>query len=99
MELNGMQTQDSIYGRRPWTSLPESIVDDQLVAYTKPASVIARIRPPIPNIGWTAPRFGYERHEIGIRDIAHLETIYPRIDYTGSPASYSGTLTPALGVM
>jgi hypothetical protein len=94
-----MQTQDSIYARRPWTSLPESIVDDQLIAYTKPASVIARTRPPIPNIGRTARRFGYQRNEIGIGDIAHLEQIYPRVDYTGSPASYSGTLTPALGVM
>lgn len=94
-----MTTQDSIYARRPWNSLPESIVDDQLIAYTKPASAIANTRPPILNIGRTAPRFGYQRREIGISDLAHIEQIYPRVDYTGSPASYSGTMTPALGVM
>lgn len=90
---------DSIYARRPWNSLPERIVDDQLEEYTRPASEIALIRPPIPNIGRTPPRFGYEKHTLGIRDIAFVEEIYPRIDFTGRQSGYSGTLTPALGVM
>lgn len=94
-----MATQDSIYARRPWTTLPEVIVDDQLRLYTRPASSIALTRPPIPNVGKTAPRFGYARREIGIRDIARLDTVYPRVDFTGSVGSYSGTATPAFGVM
>lgn len=90
---------DSIYARRPWNSLPENIVDDALDYYTRPASEIALTRPPIPNIGRTPPRFGYSKHTLGIRDIAFIEEIYPRIDFSGRQSGYSGTATPAMGVM
>jgi len=95
-----MSDQDSVYARRPWNSLPENIVDNALDYYTRPSNEIAMTRPPIPNIGKTAPRFGYQRQPLGITDIAHLDEIYPRrIDYTGQQADFSGTITPALGVM
>lgn len=94
-----MSSQDSVYNRRPWNSLPEKIVDDRLSYYTRPANEIAMTRPPVPNIGKTAPRFGYAQRAFGIRDVAHVNEIYPRVDFTGSPSGYSGTMTPVLGVM
>lgn len=94
-----MATQDSIYARRPWNSLPEQIVDNQLAAYTRPAADLSMTAPPIPNIGRVAPRFGYEKKTIGIRDIAHIQEMYPRVDFSGRQSGYSGTMSPALGVM
>jgi len=91
--------QDSIYARRPWNSLPETIVDEALAYYTRPANQIALTRPPIPNIGRTPARFGYDNRQIGIRDIATLDDRYPRVDFTGRVSGYSGTMSPVLGVM
>lgn len=90
---------DSIYARKPWNSLPERIVDERLAENTRPGEDLSLIPPPIPNIGRTPPRFGYSKRTIGIRDIASIEDIYPRIDYSGRQSGYSGTMTPALGVM
>ncbi|MBD0734103.1 hypothetical protein [Streptomyces sp. CBMA29] len=97
-----MYTQDSVYARRPWSSLQEQQVTNYLAQWTDlPADAVRNIAPPIPNIGRTPPRFGYSSYVPGIADIVRLDELYPgsRIDYSQSQSGFSGTFFPALGVM
>ncbi|MFC9505361.1 hypothetical protein [Streptomyces sp. NPDC057002] len=97
-----MLRQDSIYARRPWSSLREQQVSDYLAEWTDmPPDAVRRIKPPVPNIGRTPPRFGYAQHTLSITDIARLDDVYPgsRVDYSQRQSGYSATSTPALGVM
>ncbi|MGW1180100.1 hypothetical protein [Streptomyces drozdowiczii] len=97
-----MLPQDSMYGRRPWSTLQEQQVTNYLAEWTDlPPDAARRIKPPIPNIGRRPPRFGYRQHVPGIADIARLDDIYPgaRVDYSQRQSGYSATSYPALGVM
>ncbi|MGW3860256.1 hypothetical protein ACWEDZ_02060 [Streptomyces sp. NPDC005047] len=97
-----MLPQDSIYARRPWSTIQEQQVTNYLAEWTDlPADAVRRMKPPIPNIGRTPPRFGYTQHIPSIRDIARLDDVYPgsRVDYSQRQSGYSGTSMPALGVI
>lgn len=97
-----METQNSVYQPRPWSTSQEQQVTNYLKEWTDlPTDAIRRLAPPIPNIGRHPPRFGYRQHVIGINDIARLEDIYPesRVDYSQRQSGYSATETPALGAM
>ncbi|MGW3153672.1 hypothetical protein [Streptomyces sp. NPDC001089] len=97
-----MLQQDSLYARRPWSSAREQQVTDALREWTDlPPDAARRIKPPIPNIGLTRPRFGYAQHVLSISDIARLDDVYPgsRVDYSQSQSGYSATSTQALGVI
>lgn len=93
---------DSVYYRRPWSSLRERQVSDYLSEWTDlPTDAIRRIAPPIPNIGRTPPRFGYASRVPGIADIARLDEVYPgaRVDYSQRQSGFSSTTYPAQGAM
>lgn len=98
-----MDTQDSVYARRPWSNQREQAVTTYLKQWTdRSTDTILMTPPPVPNVGTPPkPRFGYRRHVPGIRDIARLEDIYPgsRVDFSGRAGGYSATQTPALTVM
>lgn len=97
-----MLEADSFYARRPWSSLKEQQVSDALREWTDmPPDAARRIKPPVPNIGRTPPRFGYAQHVLSITDIARLDDVYPgaRTDYSQSQSGYSATSYPALGVI
>jgi hypothetical protein len=97
-----MDTQNSVYAARPWSTMREQQVTNYLAEWIDlPTDAIRRIAPPIPNIGRTPPRFGYRQHVLGITDIARLQDIYPgsRTDYSQRQSGYSATQTPALGVI
>lgn len=97
-----MDVQDSVYARRPWSTLQEQQVTNYLKDWTDlPTDAIRRLGPPIPNIGRHTPRFGYSHHVFTIDDIARLDDVYPgaRVDYSQRQSGYSATETPALGVI
>lgn len=100
-----MQNANTVYDTtHPWQSLPENQVSRALSGQARlSTAAIEAIRPPIANIGKKAPpRFGYGApQQPTIKDVLNIEYKYPipRVDYTGSQASYTGTSYPALGVM
>lgn len=97
-----MLQQDSIYARRPWASAREQEVTNYLREWTDiPPDAARRMKPPVPNIGTTPPRFGYAQHVPGIEDIARLDDLYPgsRTDFSQRQSGYSSTSFPALGVI
>ena len=97
-----MLPQDSVYARRPWSTMREQQVSDYLAEWCDmPADAARRLKPPVPNIGRIPPRFGYRQHIPSIHDIARLDDVYPgsRTDYSQRQSGYSGTSFPALGVM
>lgn len=57
----------------PWEPFPETIVTERLNAFMNAnASVVAAVRPRIPMIGKTAPRFGFSKRALGIYDVVHV---------------------------
>lgn len=97
-----MLAQDSFYARRPWASAREQEVSNYLAEWTDlPPDAIRRMKPPVPNIGRTPPRFGYASHTLTISDIARLDDVYPgsRVDFSQRQSGYSATSMPALGVI
>src|SRR5690606_15528290 len=64
--------------RGPWASAPEQLVGDRLAELMNAnAEAMAAIRPPIPNIGLVAPRFGYRVRPLTISDVASVNERYP----------------------
>lgn len=97
-----MFSQDSMYGRRPWSSSREQQVTNYLSEWVDlPTDTIRAMAPPIPNIGFTPPRFGYRAYIPGIADIAFLDDVYPgaRVDYSQRQSGFSSTTFPSLGAM
>lgn len=94
--------QDSFYARRPWATAHEQQVSNYLSEWTDlPTDTVRHMKPPVPNIGRLAPRFGYEAHVLTIDDIARLDDVYPgsRVDFSQRSGGYSATSMPALGVI
>jgi hypothetical protein len=99
-------------GPGPWESNQERLVSDSLYAnthenrlieqalaeYTASNDEIRGIRPPLPQIQMWPDRNQPNRPVIGIEDIARLDDLYQRIDFSGSQSGYQGTGYPALGV-
>lgn len=104
-----MNEQDGVYGYRPWmqnvpqptdrTGSPyeQDVTDAALAASSGAMSAdeIREIRPLLP-ITPFPPRFGYREDVLGIDDIARLDDIYRRIDFTGRSSGYSGSSYPSL---
>ncbi|MEV4454419.1 hypothetical protein [Microbispora sp. NPDC049633] len=63
--------------------------------YANAASMEA-IRPPIPNIGKTAPRFGYRSRALTIYDVVSVDETYPgaKADALSARPGYSATMLP-----
>jgi hypothetical protein len=82
----------------PWASLPERLVTDTLdELMNQSAATIAAQRPPIPNIGVVAPRFGYRQNAFRIQDVVRLDQMYPnsKADPLSVNPGYSGSSVPS----
>ncbi|MFD9947200.1 hypothetical protein [Nonomuraea sp. NPDC059022] len=57
------------------------------------AQAMNAIRPPIPNIGRVAPRYGLGKHVIEVADVVRLDELYPgpKADPLSARPGYSGT--------
>ena len=100
---------DSNYSISPWmqnvpvqVSRPSSSYEDAVTAEAlsaamgEPAESI-RNRRPLLNIDPFPSRFGYRTDALGIADVAQVDSIYQRADFTGRQSGYQGTSFPALG--
>lgn len=92
-----MLPADGWYDRtRPWNSLPEQIVSEQLAE-----NATAEASP-----GWInkmplfPERFGYERRALDVADCFAIETQYgdARNNYSRVTSGYSGSSTPSMPV-
>ncbi|WP_019629622.1 hypothetical protein [Actinomadura atramentaria] len=88
---------DTVYAPKPWASNEERLVDDALATWTLPAQMLRDIRPLYPQKLFR-PRFGYENRALGIDDIARVDELYQRVDFSGRRSGYQGTSFPALGI-
>lgn len=96
-----MEMANSIYDytkRGPNDSIEEQYVTAKLVAA---ANASAAVRPPIPNIGKTPPRFGYRKTPPDIYDVLNVDDMYnPQwADWSGRVSGYQGTSFPSLNPM
>lgn len=84
---------------KPSQSFSEQLVSAQLAADS--SSIAANLRPPIPNIGKTAPRFGYRTTTPGIREILGMGIDVPSGfgDWSGQVGGYQGTSFPSIPTM
>lgn len=64
-------------------------------AMGEPAESI-RNRRPLLNVDPFPPRYGYRTDALGISDVATLDRLYQRTDFTGRQSGYQGTSFPAL---
>lgn len=84
---------------KPSQSMAEQIVSAQLVANATLEA--ANRKPPIPNIGKTAKRFGYRTTPATIQDVLNVDSVYPTNfgDFSGSIGGYGGTAYPSIPAM
>lgn len=81
---------------RPDTSYEDAVTGEALsAAMGEPAESI-RNRRPLLNIELFPPRFGYRSDALGISDVARVDALYQRVDFTGRQSGYQGTSYPVL---
>lgn len=88
---------NSVYDyTKPSQSMAEELVSAKLLANAT-ADAINR-KPPIPNIGKTANRFGYSHEPATIYDVLNVDETFPARfgDWSGSDGSYGGTAYPSI---
>lgn len=93
-----MEVANSIYDytkRGPNDSIAEQYLTERL---TQAALASTAVRPPIPNIGRTPPRFGYRTQTPDIYDILNVDSEFNSQwgDYSGTVSGYQGTAFPNL---
>lgn len=91
------RTANTIYDyTRPSQSMAEQLVSATLLANA--TADAANRKPPIPNIGKTAPRFGYQQTVPTIADVLNVDTVFPSQfgDWSGSVSGYGGTAYPSV---
>jgi hypothetical protein len=89
------RTANSVYDyTKPTQSREEQLVSASLVANAYADA--ANRKPPIPNIGKTAPRYGYAQRVPTISDLMNIEDMYPSSfgDWSGTVSGYGGTSYP-----
>lgn len=84
---------------KPFQSFSEQLVSAQLAANS--AANAQYLKPPIPNIGYTAPRFGYRDTPPTISDILGVGVDIPSNfgDWSGRVSGYEGTGYPSIPQM
>lgn len=102
-----MDAADTNYAINPWmqnvpvTDLPTSTYEQQITSAAlaptmgESADSIRQRRPPLP-IQAFPKRFGYREEVLGIADVANVDSIYERVDFSGKKSGYEGTSTPSL---
>lgn len=93
-----MEMANSLYDytkRGANESVMEQYVTERL---NQAAMASTSIRPPIPNIGKTPPRFGYRSITPDIYDILNVQDEYTSraADWSGNVSGYQGTSFPHL---
>lgn len=93
-----MEMSNSLYDytkRGPNESIAEQYLTERL---TMAALASTNVRPPIPNIGRTPPRFGYPSITPDIYEILDVDNSYSSsiTDYSGRVSGYQGTAFPSL---
>jgi hypothetical protein len=91
------QDNETIYNwTRPFQSMQEQLVSQQLL--DNATAEAANRRPPIPNIGKTPNRFGYDRTPPGIADILVVDDSFSAQfgDFSGTESGYAGSSYPSL---
>ncbi len=93
-----MEMANSLYDytkRGPNESIAEQYVTERL---TQAALASTEVRPPIPNIGRTPPRFGYRSTTPDIYDILNVDEEFssPMTDWSGKVSGYQGTSFPTI---
>lgn len=63
--------------------------------YTMDSDQIRQIQGPL-NLDLFPPRFGYRNEALGIGDIANLNDLYRRVDFSQRQSGYQGTSYPSL---
>lgn len=102
------ESANSQYGIRPWmlNTPPEApsrpntyeafMTQAALAAdYEMDDDQIREIQGPL-NLTLFPPRFGYRTEALGIKDIANLDDIYRRVDFSQRQSGYQGTSYPSL---
>lgn len=81
--------------RGPNETIEEQYVTAKLV---QAAMASTNVRPPIPNIGKTPPRFGYRTETPDIYDVLNVDSVFnsPWGDWSGTVSGYQGTAFPNL---
>lgn len=90
------RNSQSIYNNtRPSQSMSEQLASAQLLANAS-ADALNR-KPPIPNIGKTAPRYGYRSVTATIQDVLNVDDVFPSKfgDWSGTVGGYGGTAYPS----
>ena len=103
-----MSAANGQYGIRPWmTNTPvagpsrpnnyeEFITQAALAAdFELDSNQIRALQGPL-NLNPFPDRFGYRTSVLGIRDIAKLDDIYRRVDFTQRQSGYQGSSYPSL---
>lgn len=92
-----------LQGQPRWgMELEERLLDEALQVANVPGDVLRdQVRPPLLQVDPWRPRMGYpskQERQIKIEDVIDVNRIYsdPRINWTGTPAGYSGTSRPSL---
>jgi hypothetical protein len=87
-----------LQGRPRWgMEIQERLLDEALQVANVPGDVIReQVRPPLRQVIAFRPREGYpskQERQIRIEDVIDVNRIYsdPRINWTGTPAGYSGS--------
>lgn len=93
-----MEMSNSLYDytkRGPNESIAEQYLTERL---SQAAMASGNVRPPIPNIGRTPPRFGYRSITPDIYDILDVDSVFNSRwgDFSGSVSGYQGTAFPSL---
>lgn len=91
------QKANTIYDyTRPSQSFSEQLASASLLANA--TADAANRRAPIPNIGKTPNRFGYNRRPATIDDVLNVDQVFPSQfgDWSGTVGGYGGTAFPSI---
>ncbi len=81
---------------RPSQSIAEQLVSLSLLENA--TANAANRKPPIPNIGRTMNRFGYDNTPATIHDVLNVNDVFPAQfgDWSGTVSGYGGTAYPSI---
>lgn len=108
-----MNTPDTVYGNRvdrpvsayydltrPWAPGEQAKTAQALATVEAPAADIRLLRPPLPQVPFLPPRFGYGHVVVDVDDCmeAGRDAADARYDFSGSAGSYAGSSFPSMGM-
>lgn len=83
---------------RPWAPGEVAKCNVALASVDASPEALRDLRPPLPQIPFLPPRFGYDQEPIDVQDCVDLDRDpAARYDFSGSPAGYGGSSVPSMG--